>query len=98
MLPKAGTGQGVLHFPAHSLSGQWTQSLQSRAFPAPSQAMGPSAEQLPHHLEPIQYAQGSQSQCGRGGFITHPSRPHTNATSSKKPPLIFLAESDCHLL
>lgn len=86
---------GGLCFPAHALSSSVPEvPIQSGAFPIPALAVGPSA----NHLAQTQYAQGSQRQCGRGGFNSHPSRPHPDATTLIRPPLIFPAGSDRFLL
>lgn len=72
----SGVEMGVLHFPAQSLSGQWTQSIQSRALPAPVLAMGPSAEQLPYYLEPGTYSACTELRATKQGEVkVHPSRP-----------------------
>ena len=81
---------GGLCFPAHALSSSVPEvPIQSGAFPIPALAVGPSA----NHLAQTQYAQGSQRQCGRGGFNSHPSRPHPDATTLIRPPLIFPADA-----
>lgn len=87
----------VLRFPAHSLSGQRTLRPQSGVSPA----QPCSWDQLQNSCLTTgntQPSQGSQGQCGRGGFKAHPSRPLPKATSSGKPSLILGTASDCSLL